>query len=330
MLDPLAVSQPPILKEEQEQPTEQKVTGQETWLLRAAGLAEAAASSQLLLLAEFYEHRLRGFIPGSCDALKRGYTSLGLKEVTLALLSQPPILKKEQEQPTEQKLTRQETWLLRAVGLVGAIVGSQLVLLAELYGNWLGGFILGSFDALKRDYTAYCKEEEALGREPENGLLNPFVPCKDWVPQWLLSTCKKIPLSEVQEVKDQLSELFSKAGKERSKIVAAARVEQAYVWYERIRMRERLKESGYTKPIYVLLGGDVPLFKQTVQNFQPGFLNWTGTLIYSVAGGVFAVGAAYMATHTARWLHEALLVQPKKKPNQQGQRTALRGSSSPC
>jgi hypothetical protein len=227
----------------------------------------------------------------------------------LALLSQPPILKKEEEPPAEQKEKCQETWLLRAAALVGAVVGSQLALLAELYEHRLGGFISSSFDTLKRSYQAYCEEEKERGGRPEKELLDSFAPCRSWIPQMFIKTCKEKGLPDVEKTRNQLSELFCAAGKGPG---ITERVKHAHVWYERIHMREQLKESGYAKPIYVLVGGDVPLLKETVYNFQPGFLNWTSTLIYSVAGGVFAVGAVYMAIHTARWLHGALLVQPSK------------------
>lgn len=225
----------------------------------------------------------------------------------LSVLSQPPILKEEQTEPAQKKLSRQETWLLRAAGLVGAVLGSQLALLAELYEHRLGGFISGSFDALKRSYEAYCREEEAHQRKPDKELLRPFT-CNSW----FASSCREPSLSEKHELKNKLSELFRAASKERPH-ETAARIGQANVWYERLQMSEQLKNSGYTKPIHVLLGGDLPLLQETVRNFQPGFLNWTSTLVYSAAGGAFAAGAAYTALSLGHWLHSVLLLQSPKQ-----------------
>lgn len=248
-------------------------------------------------------------------AFNRGSFRIGqniqfITEYFLSVLSQPPILKQKQpDEPTQQKLSRQETWLLRVAGLVGMVLGSQLVLLAERYEHRLGGFTSGSFDALKRSYAAYCKEEEAHYRQPVKGLLDPFI-CNSW----LLSSCEKAPLSKAQEVKNKLTELFHTAGRDRP-FEAAARAEQANVWYKRMQMGELLKNSEYAKPIYVLLGGDLNLLRETVRNYEPGFFIWTSTIIYSVAGGAFAVGAAYMALCMGRWLHSALLLQPPKQQN---------------
>lgn len=239
----------------------------------------------------------------------------------LTLLSQPPILKKEQEQPPKQEISRQETWLLRAVALVGAAVGSQLALLAEIYEQRLGSSISTSFGTLKESYEDYCEEEEKRGGKPEKELLDSFAPCKSWIPHMLYKTCEEKTPSDVEKIKNQLIKLFHAAGEG---LGTPAGVKQAQFWYKRIHMREQLKESGYTKPMYVLLGGDVPLLKETVYNFQPGVLNWTSALIYSVAGGIFALGTVYMAIHTARWLHNALLVQPKPASEAVGE---LQGAS---
>lgn len=225
----------------------------------------------------------------------------------LSILKQRPVLQEQQAPSVWQK--RAKNTLVAGSALLGALAGSQLNLLAELYQVRLSGYIMGSFEAVKIDYDTYLKTSSA----PIKGLLDNFIcPVHHWLsPHFWLEPCRKPTILEAESLKNQLKSCFNEAWKDHP-IIANCFSEQTDNWYESVRVYEILETSGYAKPLLVLLHGNLSLLQETVREFQPGFLGWKNTAIYSLAGAAFAAGVVYAAIQTASWLHSALLVRAPK------------------